>query len=259
MYIIFRVDNQSVMMDTLPIDLIASISSHLPIVDICHLWQTCRRYYRSSIFTTRLQPRIDRYHPRHNTAFVDACTDGEEVFIDREIKASRRTTGDALVRCAEAGHLHLVQKYITSDWGVLQDAVGRILIAGHQAVFDCVWPRLEGIVQGCQSVKLCPYLWLSPIPSNRHAYSVLKQSTAVISIHTALTDEKFGVNPLIIAYFEPIDLSMYQPHLTHRVEYALATQDDEMRDTLLPTLSFEETQWLLRRPLIAVNKNILTR
>ena len=117
MYIIFRVDNQSAMMDALPIDLIASISSHLPIVDICHLVANVPSVL-SIIYFHYSPPTPHRsLSPSTHTAFaMPALTVKRYLSIER----SRRHVElrYALVRCAKAGHLLILFKNISQAIGV---------------------------------------------------------------------------------------------------------------------------------------------
>ncbi len=216
-------------MDHLLIDVVATITNFLPLIDKLRIISTCRRFYHCPSLH-KIRETIASYHPRLTSSFATVCRHGEEYFIDLHISRYYATMELALIYVARYGHLSLVHRYMMRTRSLQFPTTTLILIFALRSGRVDIFNEIMDIIDVIFNCSFDLTLILSHLsPSHCSIYEYLKWSRKA-SANIVAAVVQYGMNPYTAITFEP-SLTETIMNLTER--------DDDFFNNIGP-VSFED-------------------
>lgn len=189
-------------MNTIPVEIVAYMAQFLPAIDKLRVARLCHRFHESKVLapviaTTRM------YDPKHPNAFVSACRNAQEHFIDLHVKLNYAPRYMAVFYCARFGHTSLVQKYLPSchmSHAMAITALSTALYQGRGDIFESLWPCIIQDVFWAKNDASHLFRTLLPHPSNKRAYETLKNGDSSNVIESVM---RCDLNPYTAIFFDP--------------------------------------------------------
>ena len=195
-----------------PIDTIAYMTRFLPAIDKIRFARSCRTFLESAKMAMAISGAY-AYDPNDPEAFVLACQDAEEHFIDLHLRRGYATSLLAMMYCAKYGHLRLVKKYMAlifapyddddsfnpdeENYGIaFTSAANFALRQGRGDIFVAISNKYSVLAYDCLGN-------LMPVASNKCAYDTIKSDSRRGVVHILDAVEHCILNPYVAIFFDP--------------------------------------------------------